>query len=157
MELVKIESLLDLYFEGETTLEQERQLRQYFASEHVAPSVAMYQPMFQGLEAAKEEVSHRTIELPTKNKRPNWWYGVAASLVLAIGVGGFSYFNSNSLSSEEQQALAAYEEARATMMLLSENLNKGAESMAYLDEFSKGASHLSSLNEFTETKNRILK
>lgn len=157
MELVKIESLLDLYFEGETTLEQERQLRQYFVSEQVAPSLVMYQPMFQGLEAAKEEVSERTIELPSKTKRPNWWYGVAASLVIAIGLGGFSYFNSNSLSSEEQEALAAYQEARETMMLLSENLNKGTESMAYLDEFSRGASHLSSLNEFTETKNRILK
>jgi hypothetical protein len=41
-----ISRLLDKYFEGETSLEEERILRQYFTSKDVAPELAMHKPLF---------------------------------------------------------------------------------------------------------------
>jgi hypothetical protein len=145
MESVRVEALLDAYFEGNTTLAEETQLRAYFAGGDVEEHLKPYAAMFAGFEAAQQEVSHQEIELSAtatsaKNK---WWYGIAALLVVAVGVGSFM-MSQPQLTPEEQEALAAYQEAKETMMLLSENLNKGANKLTHI-------------SEFTETKNRILK
>lgn len=157
MELVKVESLLEAYFEGNTTLEQEETLRSYFASVDVAPQVAMYQPLFAGIALAKEEVSHRELQLPQSTASSKiWWLGIAASAVITLGVAGFM-FNQPSLTAEEEEAMAAYRQAQSTMLLLSEGLNKGTASLSHLDEFSKGQEQMAYLNEFTQAKNKILK
>ncbi|PVW14738.1 hypothetical protein [Marixanthomonas spongiae] len=144
MELAKIEKLLDAYFEGNTTLAEEAMLRDYFAQDEIAPQVAMYQPLFVGLVAAKEEVSDRELKLPKNQfKIKNWWYAAAASVVLAIGVAGF-VFSEPKLTQEEQEALAAFEKTKEAMQFMSKNFNKGAEELTYI-------------STFTETKNKILK
>ena len=56
MELANIESLLDSYFEGETSLDQENILRDYFSSANVAPHLMAYQDLFIGLKNAQKEV-----------------------------------------------------------------------------------------------------
>ena len=61
----------------------------------------------------------------------NWWYGIAALLVVSLSVGGF-LFSEPQLSAEEREALAAFEKAKKTMMILSENLNKGTQELAAL-------------------------
>ncbi len=63
-----------------------------------------------------------------------WWYSVAAMLVVAFGVGSF-YFSQPHYSQEEKQALAAFEKSKNAMMLLSENLNKGAEQLTFVEQF----------------------
>lgn len=146
MELAKIEKLLDAYFEGNTSLADEATLRAYFAQDEVAPHLAMYQPMFVGLSAAKEEVSNLEIELPKQKATiSNWWYGVAASVVIAIGVAGFMFNEQGAqLTQEEQEALIAFEKTREAMKLMSKNFNQGAEELAHI-------------STFTQTKNKILK
>lgn len=42
----KAKQLLDKYFEGETTLEEEAQLRQYFQSEEIPQDLEVYRPLF---------------------------------------------------------------------------------------------------------------
>jgi len=146
MELVKIEALLEAYFEGNTTLEQEATLRTYFLGQDVAPHLTVYTSLFASFEQAHEEVSQRTITLPkpSSNSR-GWMYSVAAMIVISIGVSGFMFFNSNNgLTQEEQEALTAFNETKETLKLLSENFNKGTAELAHLDQF-------------TNTKNKILK
>ena len=41
-----IEELLEKYFEGETTCEEERTLRRYFCSEQVPDHLGVYRPLF---------------------------------------------------------------------------------------------------------------
>jgi hypothetical protein len=153
MELTKIEQLLAAYFEGNTTLVEESILREYFSSSEVAPHLAMYQPLFIGLQQAKDEVSRKEINLLsssssfTSNK---WWYGIAALLVVGVTIGSFM-FSQPQLSQEEKEALAAFEKSKETLRLLSENLNKGTEDLAYLNEFAKGTSSISHINQFTDT------
>jgi hypothetical protein len=157
MELARIEQLLEAYFEGNTTLAEEVSLRKYFASAEVAPHLSMYQPLFVGLTAAKDEVSQKDIELPTERiKNTNWWYGIAAMLVVGITIGSFM-FSQPQLTPEEKEAVAAFEKSKETLRLLSESLNKGTEELAYLNEFTKGTSSISHINQFTDTKNKILK
>ena len=43
---MNIEELLDRYFEGETSADEERELRRFFASDHVPDHLSAYRPMF---------------------------------------------------------------------------------------------------------------
>ncbi len=146
MELAKIEILLDAYFEGETSLEQESLLREYFATNNVAPHLAAYQQLFVGLKAAQEEVLEREIILPeisTSSSSKRWWYSIAASFIVVVGVASL-LMSGNQFSQEEQEALIAFNETKETLLLLSESFNRGTEKLAIL-------------GQFTETKNLILK
>jgi len=145
MELANIEQLLEAYFEGNTTLTEEAKLSAYFTSGDVASHLQAYQALFTGFETARDEVSKKEVYLPfeKKSKNRSWWYGIAASLVIAIGVAGYT-FSQPSLNSEEQEALAAFNKSKGAMMLLAQNFNKGAEDLALI-------------NQFTVSKNKILK
>ncbi|MRT17327.1 hypothetical protein F3C99_10195 [Vitellibacter sp. q18] len=136
MESNKVEKLLTAYFEGNTSLEEERFLKTYFSNGPVADEFLKYQPIFNGLTAAARERSTQPFHLLEKKPRFNkkWWYPVAALLVVAFGVGSF-YLAQPRYTQEEKEALAAFEKSKKAMLLLSENLNKGAEQLGYVNQF----------------------
>lgn len=136
MESVKIEKLLDAYFNGTTSLSEEKALRDYFNNEIVADHLIHYKPIFIGLKMAKEERSGKEIKLPENNSRSHktWWYSIAALLVVALGIGGF-YFSQPQYTQEEREAIAAFEKSKDAMLFLSENLNKGAEQLTVVEQF----------------------
>ncbi|MCB0456773.1 MAG: hypothetical protein R2776_09255 [Flavobacteriaceae bacterium] len=160
MELANIEKLLDAYFEGETSLTEEALLRDYFTSGNVAPHLQGYIPMFEGFSEAKEERLEKEITIlqPKKNTSFRSW-SIAASVVVLLGISSFWYFNNNAkgLTAEQEEALMAYNEAKQTMLLLSESLNKGASKVSYIDEFIQNTATINIINQFNETKNKILK
>ena len=144
MELAKIEALLDSYFKGETSLDQEKTLREYFSSATIAPHLIAYQGLFVGLKNAQKEISKREVRFPqasTTSRR--WWLSIAASVVILLGVVGLQ-FSGNQMTSEEQHALAEFNKSRATLLLMSKGFNKGTQELAVI-------------SQFTEIKNRILK
>jgi len=136
MELSKIEKLLNSYFEGQTNLEEERILMDYFCNRHVANHLLPYKPIFIGLAAARQEQSNRPFEIPeTEAKKSTFWrYAVAGALVVSIGIGGFFLSNSR-MSAEEQEALTAFENSKEALLFLSEKLNKGAHKISYVEVF----------------------
>jgi hypothetical protein len=144
MELAKIESLLDSYFEGETSLDQENILRDYFSSANVAPHLMAYQGLFVGLKNAQKEVSKREVILPqTSSNSRRWWLSIAASAVVLLGVVGLQ-FSGNQMTAEEQHALTELNKTKETLLLMSKSFNKGTQEIAVL-------------GQFTETKNKIFK
>ncbi|MAP54122.1 hypothetical protein [Altibacter sp.] len=157
MELINIERLLDSYFEGTTTLADEQALRNYFSGGEVAEHLVVYKPLFTGLQQARQEVSQSEFSLPTETgSNSKWWYGIAALLVVGLTIGSL-FLSQPELTSEEREALAALEQTREAMLLLSANFNKGAEELGYLNEFTKGTATMKHINEFSESKNKILK
>ncbi len=137
MELNNIERLLEAYFEGTTSLEEEAVLRDYFNNDRVPVHLLQYKPIFVGLQAAQKERSKREFYLPTEksnSRDKTWWYWIAAMLVVTIGVGIF-YTSQPRMTQEEREALAAFENSKNTMLLLSENLNKGVEQLSYVEQF----------------------
>lgn len=137
MESVKIKQLLEAYFEGTTSLDDEKTLRHYFTSEKIDDALVQYRPIFVGLKAARAERSSKTLTFPKQAspKTPKtWWFGAAAMFVAAFGVGSF-YFSQPNYTQEEKEALAAFEKSKQAMRLLSENLNKGTEQLTYVGQF----------------------
>jgi hypothetical protein len=144
MEYNYIQTLLDVYFEGKTTLKEEVLLRDYFESDTVDEAFLSYKPLFSAFSEAASEISTSTIELPQAETSQNYlWLSIAASLVIVVGVAGFMYSN-NSYNSQEKEALAALKHSKKAMLMLSQQLNKGTQKLILLDQFQ-------------ETKKKILK
>ncbi|MFH6987405.1 hypothetical protein ACHRVW_06630 [Flavobacterium collinsii] len=138
----KIEDVLEKYFEGETTIAEENQLKEYFSSPDVAQHLEQYKPMFGYFSQVKEQKSMQTIPLETK-KRKVAWLSIAASAVVLLGVGTYFYVSEKDVTpvtaqtelgtyDNPEEALAATQKALA---LLSNNVNVGIESVQYIKEY----------------------
>jgi hypothetical protein len=84
---MNIDDLLNKYFEGETTTEEERSLRAFFASGEVPPRLDVYKPMFTYFdeEIRKEQEKTKT-RLPLRTL-VYWASGIAAAILLTVGIG----------------------------------------------------------------------
>jgi hypothetical protein len=149
MALDSIENLIDKYFEGETSIAEENELKVYFSSTDVAQHLKQYQTIFGYFSQAKEQ--HFTQEIPLQTKKRNvvLWLSIAASVVVMLGVGTMMYLNND----KEEQFVActpednpelALQQTEKALALVSEHLNTGIESVSYI-------------NEYEQSKNRIFK
>ncbi|MCE2611850.1 hypothetical protein LVD13_02620 [Flavobacteriaceae bacterium D16] len=128
MESVNIEKLLEKYFEATTTAAEEKQLKEYFTQGDIAPHLEQYAPMFSYFSLAKEERFTRQVSLKTR-RYIYQWISVAAVAVIALGV----FFGRD--YQEQKEAEFAYLETRKALTLLAENLDRGTQKVAYLNEF----------------------
>ena len=69
MELKLVEQLLEKYFQGATTIAEEKQLKAYFSSNDVAPHLAKYQSLFGYFETQKETQFEQ--KLPLQPRKQN--------------------------------------------------------------------------------------
>ncbi len=103
---MKIDELLDKYFEGETSCEEERELRRFFTEEEVPEHLQTYRPLFAYLNREATSMAEPTEEksvttesakeVPTQRK-PSRLYrtfyavsGIAAGLHIRPGRGQYS-------------------------------------------------------------------
>jgi hypothetical protein len=99
MESDKIETLIEKYFQGETSIAEEKQLQDYFSAPNVAQHLEQYQPMFAYFSQTRQQQFTQAVPLQTK-KRNVAWLSVAASVVVLLGVGTYVYMNDNSSREE---------------------------------------------------------
>ena len=137
MEFNKIESLLEKYFQGETSIAEEQELKAYFSSQNVLPHLEQYKPLFGYFANAKEQKLSQEV-MPKTKKRNLGWLSVAASVVVLLGIGTFAYLNNETATQDlgtydnPEVAFAATQKALA---LLSNHVNVGIESVHYIQEY----------------------
>ncbi len=132
MELKKIESLLEKYNEGETTLQEEILLRDYFTQQESVPEEwVVYHQLFLYYAQAKKET------LSSQNKQKSFstktllLVAAGAALVFSLQLSGV--FETSLAPINEEAAKLAFQEFQNQMKTVSTHLNKGAEKAAYLD------------------------
>ena len=152
MELDKIEILLEKYFDGETSIAEEKELKDYFASSNVAQHLEQYQPLFGYFSQAKQE-QYKAVTPLISNGRDNKrtiasWISIAAAVVVLLGVGTFTFMNYNDTKSQDlgtyDDPEIAFRETQKALALISEHVNTGIQSAAYI-------------NEYEQSKNKIFK
>lgn len=160
MVLNKIEQLLEKYDKGETTLQEERQLKSYFSQETVPPHLEGYKAMFTYFLVSEKEQFTKDVPLTPKRKVSFYtkWISVAAVTVLLIGF----YFKSNVFQQQEDLGTyndpkVAYNQLVQSLELISNNFNKGTEKLNYLNTFNKGVSKVGYLDEMDKTTSIIFK
>ena len=145
MEQNNIKILIDKYFDGNTTIDEENQLKIYFSNENVAVDLKQYQPIFQYFSTQEKVFFERNITLKS-NTKPVWYLSIAASIVLLIGLGTYFKMNNNTASNNDLGSYnspeVAFKETQKALQMLSSNVNIGVNSVAYF-------------NEYQETKNII--
>lgn len=148
MALDRIEILLEKYFEAQTSIAEEKELKNYFASPDVAQHLEQYKPIFGYATQAKQEQFTATIPLNTKKRKSVVWLSVAASVAVLLSVGLFTFNHYNQPVSEDlgtyDDPEVAFRETQKALALISQSVNKGIESMEYL-------------NEYEQSKNKIFK
>ncbi|MBF7090392.1 hypothetical protein IUY40_02385 [Flavobacterium sp. ALJ2] len=143
MESDRIEIILEKYFQGESTIAEEMELKNYFSSSNVAQHLEQYKPLFGYFSQVKEQRLTQEIPLQTK-KRNVAWLSIAASAVLLLGIGSYFYLNNTNNTTpvvakselgtydSPEEALAATQKALA---MVSHNVNTGIESVQYIKEY----------------------
>ena len=149
MVLDRIEKIIDKYFEGETSIAEENELKVYFSSPDVAQHLKQYQPIFGYFSQAKEQQFSQEIPLKTKKQSNVLWLSIAAMVVVMLGVGTMMYLEVNQQSqfvacTPENNPELALQETEKALELVSKHLNTGIESVSYI-------------NEYENSKNRIFK
>jgi hypothetical protein len=140
MALDRIEKLVEKYFEGETSIAEEKELKAYFSSSDVAQHLEQYKPVFGYFSQAKQEQFTATISLKSKRKQKRLaWLSVAAAVVVMVGIGFFAYQNSSEPTQENLGVIndpeIAFRETQKALALISRHVNTGIESVNYLGEY----------------------
>ena len=140
MESNKINALLEKYFEGETTLAEENELKKYFSSAVVAPHLQQYQSLFGYYTLETKQNFEPKLMLQSNKNRKMYWQAVAASVVVLLGVGIYTFNNvSNDKINQElgtyDNPEEAFKETQKALAMLSNHVNVGIESIQYIENY----------------------
>jgi len=92
----KIEELIERFFEGQTSNEEERELYDFFSDEKVPERLLPYRQVFAYFETGiKEGVNHQTTEWKNiqsfRKKEITIWASIAASVLILISFGIYHF------------------------------------------------------------------
>ncbi len=155
MNTTEIKILLDRYYEGETTLDEEKILRSYFISGNVDAELTEHIPIFsyQAHEAnviapdnsESERIS--TLEegkkIPVYHKQNFWVYfsGVAASILFVASLIFETHLNSSSENTlnnsrySEAETRKAYQQTKNALAYVSNKYTSGTEPLGEISKF----------------------
>lgn len=173
MELKEIQQLLQAYFNGESTLDDERKLENYFQSGYVASEVAEYAEFFGGISELTGTVDDSTIEEDVmdfilenehkeKTKYLGMWKmvtGIAASIIIVLG--GFLFYQQKQKPFDDtfENPDQAYAYAQQTLQFVSGKYNKGIAGLSNFEKLQKAdepiKKGIAPVNEFFENIQKL--
>ncbi|MBQ0734295.1 hypothetical protein [Aquimarina celericrescens] len=143
MELSNIEKLLEKYFEGETTISEEKKLKVYFTRETVPSHLERYKDLFQYFSKESNITATKDLKLKTSKTFRYSWIGLAASVALIAGIFLTKTTPSDPVDTYEDPEIAL-QETKKILNMVSQYMNEGKQGLVYL-------------NEFENTKNKFIK
>jgi hypothetical protein len=169
MEYTQIKQLLTRYYDGTTTLEEERILQEYFSGEGEIPAdlVSSGRPFTLFRAAAGDKPDTRQLESrlntliddqaavvhPVSRQRTLYRFLVAASVSILIGISGiFIYRSQKSVAYDTfTDPVAAYNEAQRTLLYISDKMNQGMKPLSHITAINTGTDKLKSLEKMNES------
>jgi hypothetical protein len=178
MNTSEIEVLLEKFYEGNTTLQEEKILRDFFRGRDVPAHLRSHSPLFAYYAAEKKETMtdqgfERNFEamisegqgnigivrMPPTRRRLMFATGIAAGFLLLAGL-FFTLrddFNKRSLTqSDNQDPAIAYANASEALLLVSGNLNNGLRQMDKLQMVDKAMKNVQLFNKFYQYQTLII-
>ena len=130
----RIKGLLEKYWQGETSVEEETLIKEYFESNPDQSPEGIY---FENIEAKKGNKSEKSFEHPGRKIR-RIWLSVAAAIL--IGLIAVPFIFNNKTTSDQfavEDPKEALEITRASLMMISDGLNKGKTYSKELTKFNE--------------------
>jgi len=173
MEYQEIDELLNRYLEGETTLEEEILLKDYFSQPEIHPKHLEWQEMFRFFtEDHKEsappfdtEAQLKTViesewkkETRTRFRRVLAWAGSAAA-VLLLSFGLFNYLDKPKAPVKDTytDSRLAYIETKRALMQVSKAMNRNTAKLKYLSKVDESFKHMEKVAEIDRVVNSVKK
>lgn len=144
MNIREVKLLIEKYFEGETTLQEEKKLKEFFSSSTVPAELEEFVPVFAYFSEEKKIVSTTVSQakpvparvIPITRKRAFWLTvsGIAASIIFIVAIvvesgknnpAGNENYTGQEYSSEEINA--AYQQTRQVLAFVSNKFSQGTE------------------------------
>lgn len=171
MDYNHIIALLDRYWEGETTLEEEALLRRFFSESHpdmpeplqeAAPLFGFFREEMENEQALEERLTGPEMPVETGAVKIvplsplRHWMKYAAILLIAVGIGYAMKQHQRQevkvriaeiqQQKEEEETRMAYLETKKALQLLARNLNKGTDKMQKLAYFNEATGLITGTN-----------
>ena len=174
--LKHIEELLEKYYNGDTSLEEERKLHWYFQTQeipmHLKPDAEIFRYHYKRTrEEVTPELSEKLLKLINEQEKKSrfivpvitirWISGIAASILILlslwIGIGR------DSLQKRHRSGFAdtfddpqlAYIETKKALLLVSEKLNTGTKELQYLKKYNQSVGMLEPILSFGPSIQRL--
>lgn len=142
-----VKTILEKYWNGESTLEEERILRDYFQQETIDPTLEKYRGLFnfyttqKSVEMTKGIETESLVEKKIEAEKPKTKirFLIRMAAAVAIFVGLFAFYNNLNTNQQktivwedtyetEEEALA---KAKEVLLLVSRKMNKGTDKVAH--------------------------
>ncbi len=172
----QIENILEHYFNGETSLEDEKILREFFQEKDIPPHLLSLKSQFEYFsdehnheyldESFDEKILNQISQYEKQQKRGitrRYLYtasGIAASILIILSI----FFKLDPLSNKVEDTFsdpyAAYLETKKALLFVSETFNKGAAPIGKVSKFDDGMqqlSKISSMNTGIQEANKMSK
>jgi len=166
-DLKQIEELLEKYYYGETSLDEEKKLQWYFQTHdvplHLKPDAELFRSNYK--RSTEDEATDLTEKLsklideqdkksrfilPLRSVR--WISGIAASIVILlslwIGLGRDSLHSHAKFKDTFSDPKLAYQETRKTLLMVSEKLNAGTKELEQLKKYNQSMNKLEPILSF---------
>lgn len=176
MDLKKIRALLEKYYNGDSTLEEESLLRNYFLSDSVDQEFAADKDIFlyqnqetqhnEDIPDISDELWHELQNNPTHKTKSNnkigyFYLRIAASIIIIIGSFFLiknQVFNKNTemqFTDTYDNPELAYQQAKETLLYVSAMLNAGKDHLEPIKKIEEGTQPLSKLTSFNKGLNEL--
>ncbi|MFD2200526.1 hypothetical protein [Shivajiella indica] len=123
----RIEELLDKYWEGETSLTEEKELKLLLQESEGFESEKSF---FLGISKIRSEKTNKIIEPTPKAWEYASWMKMAAALLLLL-VSGWAVYDNHKKQAEKE----AFEQVMQAFNLIQTNMEKGTQSLQHMEEF----------------------
>jgi hypothetical protein len=171
MEYQEIEEILNKYLEGESTLEEETKLKEYFSQAGLPEEHREMQELFHYFAHANHEAVpnfdvsaelNSLVEKEWKKETRNhfrrivaWVGSAAAVLVLTFGI--FQYTNKPEVVIKDtyKDPKLAYAETKKALLLVSRTMNRSTTSLKYLSKVDQSFNHMKKVAEIDQVINSV--
>lgn len=152
MESTHINELLRKYWDAETSLEEERELRAYFQQTDPIPAeLESFRPLFAWAGEVQEEATAPDFVHPAQEAKPAGklrtmasFYLRAAAVVIPLALGTYLWVSNNPGAQKNQHMIVidddpqkALEETRRVFAMLAANMNEAKGEVKELDELNR--------------------
>ena len=157
-----IRELLDKYLEGNTSVEEEQKLKDFFSQKDIPKEFRAEAHWFNHINAqtiSEEEI--RSLEGDLSNwvdtqeatkksiRLRSWIISIAAGFAILVSISLFiKYKQADTLKDTYEDPQIAYLEAKKVLMYVSETLNKGTEKLQPVTHFEEGTNEMSIFSTF---------
>lgn len=172
MDLKQIKALLEKFYNGESTLDEEKILNEYFKQDDISSDLIADRDIFLYNQEEKNSLQDipdisddilNTIErnelhhIPVRRKTIYWMYRVAAGIIILLA----SYFilenqldkNQNGeyqFADTYENPEEAYDHAKQTLLYVSAMLNNGTEHLEPIEKINESTQKLSPISTFND-------